>query len=380
MPGITLTLRIGKKTPQLAPMLLTEALQSVEVSHKDSDRSGFQIVFQVGRSGSRDLQDDRLLQSPLLEPFNRVILVITLNAKAQVLMDGIITHQEFSPSMEPGRSTLTVTGEDVSVMMAKSKLKIQHPQQSESAIARKIISNYSEYKLIPDIQKPPVEAAPSRNERIPAQSGSDLEYLGLLADRFGYVFYVTPGPGVGQNTAYWGPPPRGTNPQKAITVNMGAFSNADSINFQFDAQSATQMQGSIQERQRNQIRRLQVMKSDRSPLARQSALQLQQIQGVPHIKTFEETGHDLARAQARTQAIVNQSTDNVLTVSGELDTLRYGELLKLRELVNLRGVGNTYDGTYYVKSVTHRLRQGEYKQSFSITREGRGSTISAVRR
>lgn len=380
MPGITLTLRIGKKTPQLAPMLLTEALQSVEVSHKDSDRSGFQIVFQVGRSGSRDLQDDRLLQSPLLEPFNRVILVITLNAKAQVLMDGIITHQEFSPSMEPGRSTLTVTGEDVSVMMAKSKLKIQHPQQSESAIARKIISNYSEYKLIPDIQKPPAEAAPSRNERIPAQSGSDLEYLGLLADRFGYVFYVTPGPGVGQNTAYWGPPPRGTNPQKAITVNMGAFSNADSINFQFDAQSATQMQGSIQERQRNQIRRLQVMKSDRSPLARQSAFQLQQTQGVPHIKTFEETGHDLARAQARSQAIVNQSTDNVLTVSGELDTLRYGELLKLRELVNLRGVGNTYDGTYYVKSVTHRLRQGEYKQSFTITREGRGSTISAVRR
>jgi hypothetical protein len=196
MNGINLTLRIGK-TPQLAPRLLMEALQSVEVIHSDSAQSGFQLVFQVGRSGTRDRQDDPLLKSPLLTPFNRVILVITIQARAQVLMDGIITRQEFSPS-EPGQSTLTITGEDVSVMMDQATAKqVQHPQQSEMAIARKIISSadYAKYKLIADVQKPPADITPSQNERIPAQSGSDLAYLRELGERFDYVFFVTPGPG-----------------------------------------------------------------------------------------------------------------------------------------------------------------------------------------
>jgi hypothetical protein len=297
-----------------------------------------------------------------------------------VLMDGIVTHHQFSPSPELGRSTLTLTGEDISVMMDQAKVKVQHPQQGESIIVRQIISHYAEYQLIPDVQKPSAESAPSRNERVPAQSGSDRDYLKLLAARFDYVFYITAGPGVGQNTAYWGPPPRGTNPQKAITVNMGSFTNADSINLQFDAQAATQMQGSIQDRKTNKIQKLQGTTSDRDPLVRQSALQLQQKQSIRRVETFEETGHDLSRAQVRTQAIVDQSTDNVITVSGELDTVRYGTLLRLRELVNLRGVGDAHDGTYYVKSVTHRIRKGEYKQSFTVTREGRGSTISRVRR
>jgi hypothetical protein len=383
MPGIDMTLRIGKSNPQPAPRLLMEALQNVEVTHSDSDRSGFQITFQVGRTGSRDRTDDALIKNPLLTPFNRVIVVITIAAKAQVLMDGIITQQEFAPNSEPGRSTLTVTGEDVAVMMDQEQSRReQHPQQSEMAIAQKIIADpaYSKYGLIPDVQKPPANITPTRNERTPAQSSSDLEYLQEMAQRFDYVFYITAGPGIGQNTAHWGPRPRGKNPQPAITVNMGSFTNADSINFQFNAQSSTRVRGSIQDRKTNQIQQLRAENSDRPTLARQSGLQLQQRQGVRRLRDYEETGHEVARAQAGSQAMVDRSLEDVITVTGELDTLRYGRLLKLRELVTLRGVGNTHDGIYYVKSVTHYIRKGEYKQKFTITREGQGSTISRVRR
>lgn len=381
MSGITLTLQIGK-TPQPAPRLLMEALQSVEVSHSDSTQSGFQLMFQVGRAGSRDRQDDPLIKSPLLTPFNRVILVITIQAKARVLMDGIITRQEFSPG-EAGRSTLTITGEDVSVMMDQETNKqVEHPQQNEMAIAQKIISSaaYSRYRLIPNVQKPPANITPSRNERIPAQSGSDLAYLRQIGERFDYVFFITPGPGIGQNTAYWGPRPRGRTSQGTITVDMGPFTNASGVNVQFDGQAATQVTGQIQDRTTNEIRPLRVASSDRPPLSRQSVLQLQQQQGVRRVETYEETGHEFARAQARTQAMVNRSAETGITVTGELDTLRYGDLLKLRELVTLRGMGNTHNGLYYVKSVTHRIRKGEYQQRFTITREGRNSTISRAGR
>jgi hypothetical protein len=70
--------------------------------------------------------------------------------------------------------------------------------------------------------------------------------------------------------------------------------------------------------------------------------------------------------------------DDVVKITGELDTLRYGDILQLRGIVGLRGVGYTYDGLYYVKSVTHSIRKGEYKQSFTITREGLGTTTQLV--
>jgi hypothetical protein len=47
--------------------------------------------------------------------------------------------------------------------------------------------------------------------------------------------------------------------------------------------------------------------------------------------------------------------------------------------VGVRGAGDTYDGTYYVKSVTHALSLGSYKQSFTLQRQGTGAATSRVR-
>ena len=59
--------------------------------------------------------------------------------------------------------------------------------------------------------------------------------------------------------------------------------------------------------------------------------------------------------------------------------MRYGDILQARGLVGLRGAGYTYDGFYYVKSVTHALQRGGYQQRFTLTREGVGSTTPVVR-
>ena len=77
--------------------------------------------------------------------------------------------------------------------------------------------------------------------------------------------------------------------------------------------------------------------------------------------------------------MVNSSGDDVVTATGELNSVRYGDILAIRERVGLRGVGYGYDGLYYVKSVNHKIRPGEYKQSFTITREGLGTTVQRVK-
>lgn len=372
--GINLTLLIGANQPKPAPMLM-EALHSVEVTYSAEGSSGFQIIFQVGRAGRNDLQDYQLLKNPLLNVFNRVILIMTLGANAQVLMDGIITNQQFSPSMTPGGSTFTITGEDVSVMMDLEEKSVEHTAQDEATTARLLISNYSKYGLIPKVVNPPLRDQPTRNERIPSQQGTDLEYLRAIAQRFAYVFYVMPGPASGSNTAYWGPPQRQAQAQKALTFNMGSFSNVDSINFQNNALAVTAVEGSVQDRKTNKIRPVQEYSSDRPQLAKQAALTQQTHR---RLRQFRQTGRETAQADAHAQAITDRSVDDVVTVTGELDTLRYGALLQLRGLVDLRGVGYSYDGFYYVKSVTHKISRGQYKQNFTITREGLGTTTQRV--
>ena len=63
---------------------------------------------------------------------------------------------------------------------------------------------------------------------------------------------------------------------------------------------------------------------------------------------------------------------------GSLDVTRYGHILKARKLVSLRGAGLAFNGLYYVSSVTHNISRGEYKQEFSLTRNGLVSTLPRV--
>jgi hypothetical protein len=64
--------------------------------------------------------------------------------------------------------------------------------------------------------------------------------------------------------------------------------------------------------------------------------------------------------------------------SGSLDVTRYGRILKARSLVGVRGAGTAFDGLYYVRSVTHKIKRGEYKQSFTLERNGLVSTLPRV--
>lgn len=377
MTGVHLKLLIGPTIAVPAPRLLMESLQSVEVTHNDTERSGFQIVFRVGRSGIAGVPDYRLIHNPLLRTFNRVILTLTINATAQVLMDGVITHQQFSPSPQPGQSTFTITGEDVSVMMDQKERSESYPAQNEGLIVLQLIARYAQYGLIPMIIPPLSLDNPLPVERIPSQQNTDLKFINELAERYAYVFYIKPGPVTGTNTAYWGPPIRFGIPQKALNVNMGGYTNVESINVQNNSQAATQLVGFVQDRLTNRKIPVRTFSSLRVPLAVEGALKL--LPGRVRQEQFRETGRSILQALSHAQANTDRSMDNIVTVSGELDSVRYGGMLQARQLVGLRGIGYTHDGLYYVKSVTHRIQKGEYKQSFTITREGIGTTVPAVR-
>jgi len=374
--GINLTLLIGPTVAVPAPVQFVEALESTEVTHSDEGRSGFQLTFRAGRSGKMDVLDYPLLSSPLLQPGNRVILIVTFNAMPHVLMDGIITHQQLSPSNEPGASILAVTGEDVSIMMDLEEKSAEHPAQDETIVALKLIAGYARYGLIPVVIPPLIIDPPIPIERIPVQQATDLEHLRAMAARYAYVFYVTPGPAPFTNTAYWGPPKRIDLPQRALSINMGPETNVDTLSFKNNSLSATNVAGKVQDSLTGQSQPVQNIMTTQPPLSSQPALM---TQSIVRSRIFRADGglnimQAMARAQGQTDASIN-----TVTAEGELDALRYGDLLQARGIVGLRGAGFSYDGLYYVKRVTHIIRNGSYRQRFALAREGLGSITPVVR-
>src|SRR5574340_115126 len=114
--GIRLQLLLGRPDiPAPAPYEVVDALVSLQVTNNDRQRDGFQMDFNVGRDS---LLEYGLLSSGVLDISTRVIIVMLFGGLPQVLIDGIITDHQMQPSNEPGRSTLRVIGQDISVRLS----------------------------------------------------------------------------------------------------------------------------------------------------------------------------------------------------------------------------------------------------------------------
>jgi len=375
MAGFNLTLWMGPSVPVPAALPLMEAFDSLEILQRDRGASGFQINFKPQRTGF----DDAAHLHPQLNLFSRVIVVLTIKGLPHVLIDGLITHRQCSPDGWDISGGVSVMGEDLSALLDREEKTAEHPGQSEPMIALKILAQYAEYGLIPTVMPPPAVDLPNPIERTPVQRGTDLAYLRDMAARYGYLFYIEPGPAPRVNRAYWGPPKRLGFPQSAITANMGEATNVESIHLKHDALASERVQGSVQDRRMNLTLPVLTFSSTRQPpLARTPDLPLR-WNHLRRVLPEPEGGLSFEEAMARAQGRTDASTDSVVTATGTLNGLKYGKPLKARGLVGLRGVGDTYNGLYYVQQVTHLIRKGNYLQNFILTREGIGATLPVVR-
>ena len=134
--GIRLILLVGPTVPLPAPYAVSQALLSAEVTNDAATGDGFQLTFTLGK----ETADYSLLLSGILNPFNRVIVGVLMGAMPEVLIDGIITHHQVTPSNEPGKSTLTVTGKDVSIMLDLKEKNADYPNQPDFVIVSQLLA------------------------------------------------------------------------------------------------------------------------------------------------------------------------------------------------------------------------------------------------
>ncbi len=364
LKGIHLTLMIGPGLPIPAPRVVIEALTSVQVN-SDRERSGFQLAFSIAK-------DSPLLTTMIpagyFDPMiTRVLIIATVNGLPHVLMDGMVTRQELVPSNDPGKSRFTITGEDLSVLMDVVEMPfMRYPAMPLNVRVLTILAKYAVLGIVPVVipEIPPVVLLPT--ERIPSHSGTDRAYIRTLSSRCGYVFYVEPGPVPGMNIAYFGPDVRIPVPQPALNVNFDAHTNVESLSVSLDGLAKKIIVYTIFDPATQKVP-IPIPVPNLSILRPPLGARL-----TPPAKVeFPGYGANRNPTEAVTEILgMTFRASDAISASGSLDVLRYGRVLRSRQLVGVRGAGVAYDGLYYVQSVTHNLKNGEYKQSFNLSRDG----------
>ncbi len=267
-----------------------------------------------------------------------------------------------------------MTGTDLTAVMDLVSFDgLPYPGMPAMARVALILAKYAALGVVPLIVPTVLSDVSNPLQQFPRQQGTDLAYLRQLADEVGFVFCHEPGLTPGSSFAYWGPEIRSGEPQAALSADLDADSNLEALSFRFNHDSATQYVVYIQE----PITKVPI------PIPIPNVSLLSPPLGlIPPIPKRIEPLTNTAKLNPIRAALLGLSRQarsmDALSATGTLDVLRYGQVLRPRRLVGVRGVGQPFDGLYYVESVTYSLRRGEFKQRFTLSRNGLVSTVPRV--
>lgn len=243
------------------------------------------------------------------------------------------------------------------------------------AIVKEICGAYGfdTSQVMPAVVAVPKKGVPLKNDI------SDWDFVKELANLNAFEFYIYYDPDIGSETVIWGPP----KPNQKATFNLMYDNGDDTTLFAFTPEFVLYGQAAIfevygwdtvanqpivfrveptekgkkykyagGEGATNEISE-QIVNGDAVALANFGQL-------VKITSSSSITTEDQARNMA--DKILAQSRDAFLSGRGEVIGI---ETMKPRQVHNLKGLGNRFDGRYYFKGVKHTINRSTYVTSFS---------------
>lgn len=375
--GIRASLLLGKEAVILpAPPDAMEAIEEIEVRQSMEADSGFKITLLAGREGPLGAFGPPFAKDPRFQRGARVVLTVWNGIAPTPIFDGVVTKTQYLPGDGENEGRYLMLGRDLTYMMDREEKRVQHPALTPELIVYALVAQYATYGVVPLALPPEVSVPKTPVEGAPQQTGTDLEYMKKLSEKHGYRVFLDPGPLPGFSQLYFGPVPRPGLPQKPISVNLGPMSDAFDVTVQHDGENLTAARAKVHDRTTGQVTPLEIPMATKTP---QSALSdaLTQL-GQTKTTELETSGENAAETLARLISTVNKPAETVVKVTGTIDNTRYNAVLKAYYSVDIRGLGDLYDGTYTVSEVRHILKPGDYRQTFTLHRDGLFPIVPAV--
>jgi hypothetical protein len=347
----------GTEAADIYPDLLS---LEVELDEELAGMFRLTVALQLHADGSWSyLDDDRLV------PWQRVVITAGLASDTEQLLSGYITH--LRPCFTDGldQCQLEIWGMDASVLMDRDDVLRDWPNKKDSDIAQEV---FQSYRLTPQV----TDTGVIHDEAVSTiiQRETDIRFLRRLALRNGYECFVDGA------TGYFQPPAVDGSPQPVLAVQFG------------DQTTVTRFALEVNALAPSNVTMFQVDRLNKQVLdASADSLALRQL-GAKPISSFlagDMTPGQVYLGQAVTTGLPEMTalcqelydrSNWFVTGEGEVDANGYGNVLKPRGIVLIKGVGETHSGMYYISHVTHSFTADGYTQRFTVKRNALAPTGS----
>lgn len=343
---------------------LVNAIRQVQVETSTAMASVFRITVGIGATAAGDWT---ILQDDVFKPRTAVGIRVQVGSKAaQALINGYVSGLEASYSDQPGESTLDVQGMDATLLMNLTETVKAWPNLADSVIATQILGNYKLSTQVKTTSPPLTEP-----EGTTLQRATDIRFLRRLAERNGFECYVQPEPVSGTDMGYFQPPQLSGPAQAAVTVGAGAVTDVSDFRVRYQMLHPTSAVATHLDAATKAVQTGEAQTPQLQTLGREGALA--RLTQPPVVLPTQSGLVHSADLKALAQALVDRSAWAVVAegkVGGDVGVLRPGGLL------NVRGAGRFFSGTYYLTGVLHVLSKEGYSQSFQAWRNAVGMTGS----
>jgi phage protein D len=353
VPSIAWTLQIAYAP---APPPVVDVVQEIVVDAAIDEASAVRVRLGLPQDV---IGDWGVLALDLFRPLVPITVRVQVGTGLpEAIFAGYVTGQDATYSEQPGGTNLRVTAMDASLRMNLEEKVQQWPSMPDSAIAATV---FGQYGVIPQVQPTgPVLVEP---EGTTIQRGTDIRFLRRLARRNGFECYVQPEPISGLETGHFEPRSLVGVPESVISVNMGDATNVADFAIQYDMVRPTGAVGATLDIQTKVPQPAVAPVSIQVPLGLEPALT--RIIPPPIVRPSGMGLTQTADLQTASQAIADRSSWSVVAsgkVGPDVGVLRPGGL------VNVRGAGRLFNGSYFVTRVQHVIDAGGYVQSFEAER------------
>jgi hypothetical protein len=353
MPSIDWTLQVALAP---APLPVVQVVQEIVVDATIDQASAVSLRLGLPQDA---IGDWGVLAIDLFRP----MVPLTVRVKVGPLLPdaiftGYVTAQEAAYSDQPGATYLRVTGMDATLRMNLQEKVQPWPSMPDSAIAAAI---FGQYGVIPKVQPTgPVIVEP---EGTTIQRGTDMRFLRQLAWRNGFDCYIEPEAVSGLEIGHFEPRSLVGVPAAVISVAMGDATNVADFAVQHEMVRPTTVIAATLDVP------TKVPQPGVAPVSTEVPLGLEpnltRIIPPPIVRPVGTGLTQTADLQRASQAIADRSSWS-LSASGRVGP--DAGVLRPGGLVNVRGAGRLYNGSWYLTRVQHVINPAGYTQTFEAQR------------
>jgi hypothetical protein len=291
-----------------------------------------------------------------------VLVPIEDTTTTHCLVKGPVCSQKIHLQHGGEGSWVEVIGADTSIVMDRETKSAVWANSADSDAVFSILGNYG---YIPDVQT--TNARHLEDKHALVQRDTDLRFVRRLAQRNGFLFWVTCDAN-GIETAHFKHPPLGGSEDAELIINLD-LPSLKTLDITWDVEKPTSVQG------------LQLDLNgkadmdggvDQTPQRILGDVGLKDITGDTRSVHVSAPADDAGDMQARCEGALIEA-DWFIRATCHTSLHQLGGLVRAHSLVNFLGAGTRHSGLYFVAGVRHIIDEEAHRMELELIRNGWGT-------